>query len=98
MQAEGSPLNPLEMANPDAACVVRRMSESPYKELFENVWGWRTLDIAWAAGADELCGQPNNNSASAIGSEVPGPNTTPLVVDLSPRDRAHVQLTFDQMA
>lgn len=98
MQAEGSPLNPLEMANPDAACVIRRMSQRPYKELFENVWGWRTFDIAWPAGVDELCNKPNGNPASAIGSEVPGPNTTPLVIDLSPRDRARVQLTFDQMA
>src|ERR1700719_4522339 len=37
MQAEGSPLNPTEMANPDPACVVRRMSERPYKGLFESV-------------------------------------------------------------
>ncbi len=98
MQAEGSPLNPLEMANPDAACVIRRMSQRPYKELFESIWGWRTFDIAWPDGIDALCDKPNNDPASAIGSEVPGPDTAPLVIDLSPRDRARVQLTFDQMA
>jgi cytochrome c peroxidase len=98
MQAEGSPLNPLEMANPDAACVIRRISQQPYKELFESVWGWRTFDLAWPDDVDKLCDKPNSNPASAIGSEVPGPDTTPLVVDLSPRDRARVQLTFDQMA
>jgi cytochrome c peroxidase len=47
MQAEGSPLNPLEMANPDAACVIRRISQQPYKELFESVWGWRTFDTGF---------------------------------------------------
>ena len=98
MQAEGSPLNPLEMANPDAACVIRRMSQRPYKELFESVWGWRTLDLAWPDDVDEVCNKPNGDPASAIGSEVPGPDTAPLVVNLSPRDRARVQLTFDQMA
>jgi cytochrome c peroxidase len=35
---------------------------------------------------------------SAIGSEVPGPNTSPLVVNLTPKDRARVQSTFDRMA
>jgi cytochrome c peroxidase len=38
MQAEGSPLNPFEMANSDAACLIYRMSQRPYKELFESVW------------------------------------------------------------
>lgn len=98
MQAEGSPLNPLEMANPDAACVIYRMSQRPYKELFESVWGWRTFNLAWPDNINAVCSRPNNNPASAIGSEVPGPDTAPLVVDLSPRDRARVQLTFDQMA
>lgn len=98
MQAEGSPLNPLEMANPDAACVIRRMSQRPYKELFESIWGWRTFDLIWPDDVDTLCDKPNNDPASVIGSEVPGPDTAPLVVELSPRDRARVQLTFDQIA
>lgn len=98
MQAEGSPLNPTEMANPDPACVVRRISERPYKALFENVWGPRAFDVGWPADIDALCSQPNGIPLSAIGSEVPGPNTVPLVVKLSPRDRARVQSTFDQMA
>ena len=98
MQAEGSPLNPTEMANPDPACVVRRMSERPYKGLFESVWGPRAFEIAWPDDVDATCSRPNDNPASSIGSEVPGPNTTPLVVKLSPADRARVQSTFDQMA
>ena len=98
MQAEGSPLNPTEMANPDSACVVRRMSERPYKGLFESVWGPRAFEIAWPDDVDALCSRPNDNPPSSIGSEVPGPNTTPLVVKLGPADRARVQSTFDQMA
>ena len=97
MQAEGSPLNPTEMANPDPACVVRRMSERPYKGLFESVWGPRAFEVAWPDDVDVLCSRPNDNPASSIGSEVPGPNTTPLVVKLGPADRERVQSTFDQM-
>ena len=98
MQAEGSPLNPTEMANPDPACVVRRISERPYRGFFESIWGPRAFNITWPDDVDALCSRPNDNPGSAIGSEVPGPNTTPLVVKLSPADRARAQSTFDQMA
>ena len=97
MQAQGSPLNPLEMANPDPACVVRRVSLRPYRALFETIWGPRAFAIAWPDNVDAVCIRPNTNPASAIGSEVPGPNDTPLVVALAPEDRARVQSTFDQI-
>jgi cytochrome c peroxidase len=97
MQAHGSPLNPVEMANPDPACVVHRISLRPYRPLFESVWGPRAFDVSWPEDIEATCGKPNNSPSSAIGSEVPGPNTTPLVVALRPQDRARVQSTFDQM-
>jgi cytochrome c peroxidase len=40
-QAQGSPLNPGEMANREPACVVRRISQRPYRTLFERVF-WAT--------------------------------------------------------
>jgi cytochrome c peroxidase len=98
MQAEGSPLNPTEMANPDPACVVLRMSQRPYRELFESIWGPRAFTIDWPENADLVCSKPNNRPSSAVGSEVPGPNNTPAVISLSPEDRARTQSTFDQMA
>ena len=97
MQAHGSPLNPLEMANPDPACVVHRISQRPYRALFESVWGPRAFAVAWPDNIDAICSKPNNSPSSAIGSEVPGPNTMPLVVALGPVDRERVQSTFDQM-
>lgn len=97
MQAHGSPLNPLEMANPDPACIVHRISQRPYRELFESVWGPRAFDVAWPENIDTVCSRPNSDPSSTIGSEVPGPNTIPLVVPLAPADRARVQSTFDQM-
>ena len=46
MQAEGSPINPTEMANPDPACIVHWMAERPYKAFFERVWGPHALTVA----------------------------------------------------
>jgi cytochrome c peroxidase len=65
MQAEGSPLNPTEMANPDPACVVRRMSERPYRGLFETVWGPRAFDVDWPPDTDALCSRPSGNPLRA---------------------------------
>ena len=46
-QALGPPLNPVEMANPDAACVVYHLSLSQYRPLFEQVWGPQSFAINW---------------------------------------------------
>jgi cytochrome c peroxidase len=97
-QAEGSPLNPTEMANPEPACVVRRISQASYRKLFEQVLGPRAFAIRWPSNVDTICSQPNNNPGTRIGSEVPGPNETPYVVNLAIRDRVQVQNTFDDMA
>ena len=98
MQAEGSPLNPPEMANPDPACIVHRIAERPYKDFFLRVWGPHAFDVTWPENTEELCSRPNNTPNSAIGSEVPDEKSMPYVVNLSPRDRTRAQSTFDQMA
>ncbi len=97
-QSQGSPVNPEEMANQEPACVVRRISQSRYRSLFEDVLGPRSFNIAWPRNIDTICSHPNNNPALRIGSEVPGPNQTPYVVPLKTRDRVQVQYTFDAMA
>ena len=97
-QAEGSPINPTEMANREPACVVRRISQAPYRKLFEQVLGPRAFAIHWPSNVDAVCSQPNNNADTRIGSEVPGPNNTPYVVTLAVRDRVQAQQTFDNMA
>jgi cytochrome c peroxidase len=38
-QAQGPPLNPVEMGLPDPACVVYRLSRSSYSSFAEKVWG-----------------------------------------------------------
>ena len=54
--------------------------------------------VTWPDNTEELCRRPNNTPQSAIGSETPDSVTMPYVINLSPRDRARVQSTFDQMA
>jgi cytochrome c peroxidase len=43
-QAKGPPLNPLEMANPDAGAVVAAIREAPYRDQFLAVYGDAALD------------------------------------------------------
>jgi cytochrome c peroxidase len=43
-QAKGPPLNPLEMANPDAAAVVASIREAAYRDDFLAVYGEAALD------------------------------------------------------
>jgi cytochrome c peroxidase len=86
-QALGPPLNPLEMANPDAACVVYHLSLSAYRSLFEQVWGAQSFAITWPANTAELCAQPGNATTSP----------TSAVVPLSSSDRAQANTTFHNM-
>jgi cytochrome c peroxidase len=45
-QAQGPFLNPLEQALPNARLVVLKVANSSYADLFEQVWGPRSLDFA----------------------------------------------------
>jgi cytochrome c peroxidase len=74
-QAQGPPVDPAEMGNPDIACIAYKISQAPYRPLFELVWG-ADFDITWPGNVAEVCATPEG----AFGS-----NATP--VTLSPEDR-----------
>jgi cytochrome c peroxidase len=86
-QAQGPPLDPLEMALPDAACAVFRMSRGPYRAFFEHVWGAQSFAIRWPANADQVCSTP-----------APAPATDPHPVHLTATDRGIANSTYDDMA
>ncbi len=88
-QAQGPPLDTQEMGNPDSACIVRRLSQSSYRKLFETVWGPQAFVITWPANVDQICSTP-------AGAAVFGGNPNP--VSLSPVDRGRSDATFDQFA
>jgi cytochrome c peroxidase len=86
-QAEGPPTNPVEMGLPDLACAVYRVSQRPYRALFEHVWGAQALAIAWPSDVEVVCNKPG-----------PAPASDPLPVHLSEVDRGRAVTTYDQMA
>lgn len=57
-QAEGPPVNPIEMGMPDKASVVERIRENPdYVDSFEYLFGntvFNEVDTAYAAAADAI--------------------------------------------
>ena len=56
-QAQGPFLNPVEQALPDMACVVYRVCEGKYGDLFDKVWGAARCDINWPNNINGLCSQ-----------------------------------------
>ena len=57
-QAQGPPLDPNEMALPDLACAVHRISRGPYRALFEKVWGAQSFAVKWPADVERVCSRP----------------------------------------
>jgi cytochrome c peroxidase len=86
-QAQDPPLDPEEMANPDPACVVWKISQGKYKLFFEEIFGAGSLDINWPADVATVCSTPK-------GAAVLGGNPTPLV--LSTADRTLATKDFDE--
>ncbi len=84
-QAQGPPLDADEHALIDSACVVYRISKSPYRKLFESVWGAQAFDIKWPADIEQVCARP----------APPSPDD-PFPVHLSAEDRGRSDSTFDQ--
>src|SRR6201997_4605715 len=88
-QAQDPPVDPEEMANPDTACIVWKLSLSQYKFFFEQVWGTGSLEINWPADVKTVCSTPKG--AASLGG-----NATPL--NLSPADRTRAQQAYDEFA
>jgi cytochrome c peroxidase len=86
-QAEAPPLNPVEMGLPDAACAVYRLSQRPYRTLFETVWGKQAFAITWPADVETVCDTPGPSSSGDLHA-----------LHLDEVGRGIAQATFDAMA
>jgi cytochrome c peroxidase len=86
-QAQDPPTDPEEMANPDPACVVWKLSLSQYRFFFEQIFGDGSLNIQWPADVAQICGTPK-------GSAIFGNNATPL--DLTPSSRTRAMQAYDE--
>src|SRR6266704_4432347 len=86
-QAQGPPLNPVEMGLIDPACMVYRMSARPYRSMAERLWGAQSFAVDWPANAKEVCDRPG-----------PAPDADPLPLHLGDIDRGIALTTFDRIA
>jgi cytochrome c peroxidase len=85
-QAQGPPLNPVEMGDIDSACVVWKASQSGYASLITTIWGPQSFAITWPSNVATICAKPG-----------PAPASDPFPVHLSPIDRGTSDSTFDHM-
>src|ERR1700761_4631929 len=86
-QAQGPPVDTLEMGFPDTACVAFRLSTAVYRPLFEEVWGEDSFAIRFPPETSKICAIPG-------GAAVFRGSTTP--VPLSPEDRTRANTIYDQ--
>jgi cytochrome c peroxidase len=85
-QALGPPVDTQEMAAPDTACIVLRLTQAEYRPLFEDVWGKGSLDIRFPHNAEEICSTPGG--AARFGTD-----TTPL--NLTGEDKVLADRAYD---
>ncbi|HMD30461.1 MAG TPA: cytochrome c peroxidase [Candidatus Acidoferrales bacterium] len=83
-QAQGPPTNPVEMGLPDSACVAYRLSQAPYRKLFEKVWGRDSFTIQWPPDVETVCATPGPPRAN-----------NPRPVHLSGADRTRADRVYD---
>jgi cytochrome c peroxidase len=88
-QSQFPPVDPAEMGNPDTACITFKLSQAPYRPLFELIWGAGSFDIAWPSNTAQICATPNG-AASLGGSATP--------VMLTPSDRTRSNADYDHWA
>ena len=88
-QAQGPPVDTQEMMFPDTACIVYRLSQAPYRPLFEQIWGADSFNIKWPHDVEDICETPGG--AAKFGS-----NAQP--VRLSPEDRTLSNNDYDHWA
>jgi cytochrome c peroxidase len=79
-QAQGLPVDPLEMGNPDTACIAYKISQASYLPLFELVWG-DSFNIKWPGNTAEICATPAD-AAKFNGS------ATPIALNADDRTKA----------
>src|ERR1700692_2661259 len=57
-QGQDPPLDTEEMANPDSACVVWKISTSKYRFFFEVIFGTGSFQITWPSNVETICSTP----------------------------------------
>src|SRR5213593_665910 len=66
-QAQGPPVDTQEMQSPDTACIAFKLSQAPYRPLFEQVWGQGSLNIKCPSNTERICATPGG--AAVFGTD-----------------------------
>ena len=85
-QAQGPPVNPVEIGDPDSACVIWKVSQGGYRSLVELLYGKQSFAIAWPSNVASVCATPG-----------PPPTNDPFPVHLSAKDRGTSNSTYDHL-
>jgi len=85
-QAQGPPVNPVEIGNPDTACVIWKVSQGGYRSLVELLYGKQSFAITWPSNVASVCATPG-----------PPPTNDPFPVHLSAKDRGTSNSTYDHL-
>jgi cytochrome c peroxidase len=93
-QAQGPPVDPDEMGFRDEACVVYRISQRPYRPLFEKVWGRGALDLKWPSNTESVC----NTVWDGKGKHCDGDPRGNACLDLQPATRTPVNRAYNEFA
>ncbi len=88
-QAQSPVVDTQEHGFPDTACIVFRLSQAPYRPLFERIWGAQAFAISFPSDTDRICKTPGG--ATAL-------EGSPTPVGLSAVDRGRSNATFDEFA
>jgi cytochrome c peroxidase len=86
-QAQGPPVNPVEIGDPDPACVVWKVSQGGYSSLIDSVYGAQSFAINWPSNVATVCATPAGASQA----------TNPYPLQLSAVDRGTANSTFDHI-
>jgi len=86
-QAQGPPLDPVEIGLIDPACMVYRMSGQPYRSMAEKALGAQSFAVHWPANANEVCDRPGRRADANF-----------CRFNLGAVDRGIAQTTFDRIA
>jgi cytochrome c peroxidase len=84
-QSQFPPVDPLEMGNPDTACITYKLSLAAYRPLFEEIWGKGSFAINFPPDTAQICALPNIGGSATQ-------------VALSPADRTRSDNVYDHWA
>jgi cytochrome c peroxidase len=97
-QALGPFLNPVEQALPDAACVVYRVRNASYANIYVATWNSEINQIAFPANVDAVCATAVNQPGEYVGLSAADRQRTTEAYHNIARSIAQFEATFNRFS